>query len=177
VRLDVFLMNAALYLFLAACLVACVTDARTRRIPNALTFGALGIALVFAAFHGPLAFGEAFGVELAVMAIGSIALALGWLGGGDIKLLAAGAATIGFPHFFFVLIYVALAGGLFAAVTAFRDGRLRTVLTHVVHSVAAKSAIVADPLARRVPYALAICAGTAYYAASESIAPWLQLVR
>lgn len=170
-------MNAALLLFLTACLVACVTDARTRRIPNAVTFTALGIALVFAAFHGPLAFAEAFGVAALIIAAGSVALALGWLGGGDVKLLAAGAATIGFPSFIFVLAYIAIAGGLFAAVTAWRDGRLRTVLTHIVHSVAGKTAIVADPRARRVPYAFAICAGTAYFAASESIAPWLQLVR
>jgi hypothetical protein len=61
--------------------------------------------------------------------------------------------------------------------TAWRDGRLQTVVTHIVQSIAGQTAMVADPRARRVPYALAICAGTCYYAASESIAPWLQLVR
>jgi prepilin peptidase CpaA len=169
-------MTSALLFFLAACLIACVTDSRSRRIPNVLTYGAIAVALAFAAFRGPLPFAEALGSALLTVLIGSILLALGWLGGGDVKLLAAGAATIGIPSFFLVLGYVSIAGGLFAALTAWRDGRLRTVLTHIIYSFAGKTAIVADPRASRVPYALAICAGTCYYAASESIAPWLQLV-
>jgi prepilin peptidase CpaA len=170
-------MTTELSLFLFVCLIACVTDTRSRRIPNVLTYGAIAVAITFAAFRGPLLFTEALGAALLTLLIGSILLALGWLGGGDIKLLAAGAATIGFPSFALVLAYIAIAGGLFAAVTAWRDGRLRTVITHLVYSILGKSAIVADPRARRVPYALAICVGTCYYAASESIAPWLQLVR
>jgi prepilin peptidase CpaA len=170
-------MTAPLLIFLSACLIACVTDSRSRRIPNALTYGAIVVALIFAAFHGPLPFAEAFGAALLTLLIGSVLLALGWFGGGDVKLLAAGAATIGFPSFLLVLAYIALAGGLFAGITACRDGRLRTVITHIIYSFAGKTAIVADPHASRVPYALAICAGTCYYAASESIAPWLQLVR
>ncbi len=170
-------MNVALSLFVTACVIACVTDSRARRIPNALTYSAIVLALFFAAFHGPLFFAEALGAVLLTLLIGSILLGLGWLGGGDIKLLAAGAATIGFPSFIVVLGYIAIAGGLFAAITAARDGRLRTVVTHLAYSFAGKTKIVADPLARRVPYAFAICAGTCYYAASESIAPWLQFVR
>ena len=170
-------MNVALSLFLIACLAACVTDSRNRRIPNVLTYGAIAIALIFAAFHGPLPFVEAFLAALVTLFIGSVLLGLGWLGGGDVKLLAAGAATIGVPSFFLVIAYIAIAGGVFAALTAWRDGRLQTVLSHITYSVAGKTAIVADPRARRVPYALAICAGTCYYAASESIAPWLQFVR
>ena len=170
-------MTTALSLFVTACLIACVTDSRARRIPNALTYSAIAIALAFAAFRGPLPFAEAFGAVVITLLIGSLLLSLGWLGGGDIKLLAAGAATIGFPSFVLVLGYIAIAGGLFAAITAARDGRLRTVVTHIVYSLAGKTKIVTDQHAARVPYALAICAGTCYYAASESIAPWLQFVR
>lgn len=170
-------MTAALFVFLLASLVACVSDARVRRIPNVLTFGAIGVALVFAAIRGPLPFIEAFGAAALVMLVGAILLTLGWLGGGDVKLLAAGAATVGFPSFLPVVVYIIIAGGVFAAVTAARDGRLRTVVTYLIQSLLSKTAIVADPHARRVPYAFAICAGTCYFAASESIAPWLQLVR
>ena len=170
-------MNIALSIFLIACLAACLTDARTRRIPNALTYGAIAIALVFAALRGPLPFVEACGFAVLTILAGSVLLAFGWLGGGDVKLLAAGAATIGFPSFIPVLCYIAVAGGVFAAITAYRDGRLRTVFTHVIQSVAGNTTLITDPNARRVPYALAICAGTAYFAASESFAPWLQLVR
>jgi prepilin peptidase CpaA len=170
-------MTAALSCFLLACLIACVTDSRSRRIPNALTYAAIAVALGFAASRGALPFAESLGAAALTILIGAVLLAMGWLGGGDVKLLAAGAATIGFPSFVLVLGYIAIAGGAFAGITAWRDGRLRTVLTHIVLSLAGKTAIVADPRAGRVPYALAICAGTAYFAASESIAPWLQLVR
>jgi prepilin peptidase CpaA len=170
-------MTYALTFFLAACAIACVTDARWRRIPNALTYAAILGALAFAAFRGPLPLAEAIGAALVTILVGSVLLALGWLGGGDVKLLAAGAATVGFPWFFLILGYIAIAGGLFAAITAARDGRLRTVATHIIYSLVGKTKIVADPHASRVPYALAICAGTCYYAASESIAPWLQFVR
>ncbi|HEY5339803.1 MAG TPA: A24 family peptidase [Candidatus Aquilonibacter sp.] len=170
-------MTVALLIFLAACAIACVTDSRSRRIPNVLTYAAIGIALALAGSRGALPFAEAFGAALLMLLVGSALLALGWLGGGDVKLLAAGAATVGFPSFLIVIAYIAVAGGLFAAITAWRDGRLQAVLSHITYSIAGKTAIVADPRARRVPYALAICAGTCYYAASESIAPWLQLVR
>jgi prepilin peptidase CpaA len=165
----------ALFLFLGCCAVACLTDLRTRRIPNALTYGAIVIALGFAGSHGWQSFAEAFGAALATLLVGSLLLSLGFLGGGDVKLLAAGAATIGFPGFLLLIVYIAIAGGAFAAFTAWRDGRLRTVLLHLSQSLACRTAIVADQKARRVPYALAICAGTCYYAASESIAPWLTL--
>lgn len=170
-------MTIALLVYLAACMFACVTDTRSRRIPNSLTYGALFAALAFAAPHGMLQFTGALIAATMTIVIGSLLLSLGWLGGGDVKLLAAGAATIGFPSFLPVLAYIAIAGGLFAALTAAHSGRLRTVATHIIHSIVTKSAIVADPAARRVPYALAICAGTVYYAASESIAPWLRLAR
>ena len=170
-------MTTALLLFSLVCLAACATDLRSRRIPNALTFGAIGIALTFAALRGPLPFAESLGAAALTLIGGSILLALGWLGGGDAKLLAAGAATVGYPSFLVVLAYIAVAGGLFAALTALRDGRLRTVVVHLTQSIAGRTAIVADPAASRVPYAFAICAGTFYYAASESFAPWLQLVR
>jgi prepilin peptidase CpaA len=170
-------MTIALSFFIVACFIACVTDSRSRRIPNALTYGALAIALGFAAARGPWPFAEALAAAALTLLIGSVLLALGWLGGGDIKLLAAGAATIGFPSFVPVMIYIAIAGGLFAAFTAWRDGRLNTVFTYVISSMAGKTALVADAGARRVPYALAICAGTCYYAASESFAPWLTFAR
>jgi prepilin peptidase CpaA len=161
-------MNIALLVFLIACLIACVTDARTRRIPNALTYGAIVVALVFAAGHGPLAFIQAFGIAVLTLVLGSVLLSLGWLGGGDIKLLAAGAATIGYPSFLLAFAYILVAGGAFAAITAYRD---------LMQCISGQTTLVTDPNARRVPYALAICAGTAYFAASESFAPWLQLVR
>lgn len=75
--------------------IAAVTDARTRRIPNALTIGAIVVGLALAVARGELA-----AAALGVVAGGVPALlaSLGRrmaIGGGDVKLLAACGAIAG----------------------------------------------------------------------------------
>jgi prepilin peptidase CpaA len=84
------MMAAPHVIALVVALVGCVTDLRTRRIPNALTFSAAATAVVF---HGIDAGLAGIGHSLAGLAVG-LALflplfALRGLGGGDVKLLAA----------------------------------------------------------------------------------------
>ena len=49
-----------------------------------------------------------------MLAVGIGMFALGWLGGGDAKLLAAAALWLGFDRLLEYLLYVAMAGGLLA---------------------------------------------------------------
>src|SRR5262245_64849156 len=91
--------------------VACVTDLRTRRIPNVLTFGAAALAL---AFHGIV--GGLPGVQSAALGwLAGLAMflpffLLGGMGGGDVKLLAALGAWLGPGEAFWLAIYASIAG-------------------------------------------------------------------
>ncbi len=91
-------------------------DVRERRLPNALTVGALGIALALRGLLGGGALvdgllGAGLGLGLAI----PFFLA-GGLGGGDAKLLAAVGGFLGPRYIWFALLVMALVGGLMAVV-------------------------------------------------------------
>jgi prepilin peptidase CpaA len=162
-------------IFIIACAVACYTDLRWRRVPNPVTYGAMAIVLAATAPGGIAPVLWALAAIGGTIVVGSIVFGLGLIGGGDIKLLAVGAAAIGFPGFLTVLMYVACAGGVIAVAYALREGRLRTVVTAVSISALTRTRVVPASGSRRIPYALAISAGSLFYIASESIAPWFRL--
>lgn len=106
---------AAIALFAAAAL----TDTRTRRIPNLLPaalalLGAVRIVVALAAGGGAAAAAVDLGVTLAVFAAAAVAFGFGLLGGGDAKLLAAGALWLGAGAAGPFLLATVLAGGLLA---------------------------------------------------------------
>lgn len=107
------------------CLVACICDLRTRRIPNVLTFGAAGLGFGFHAITGGLG---TFGASLAGWFVGAALLApLFWLGGmgaGDVKLLAALGAWLGPKDILWVAFCSAIAGGAIGFFVALVHGYL-----------------------------------------------------
>jgi prepilin peptidase CpaA len=117
---------------LAVALIACVTDLRSRRIPNVLTFGAAAAGVVF---HIVAPGGE--GATTAVLgwllgiAIFFVPFALGGLGGGDVKLLGALGAWLGPSAIFWAALYTGVAGGVMAIITALASGYFRKALSNV----------------------------------------------
>jgi prepilin peptidase CpaA len=96
-----------------ALLVAAVTDIRRREIDNWLNVAiALGAPLFWFATSLTLAdIGWQLGIALGSLAVFTGMFALGWMGGGDVKLLTALALWIQ-PYWFAQLILVmAIAGG------------------------------------------------------------------
>lgn len=98
---------------LAIALVAAAFDWKTARIPNALTYGGLLVALPLHAWLSPQ--GRALeGMQWS--ALGALACAvpllvsfrLGWVGGGDVKLIAAmgalGGLSVGLEAVFLALL-------------------------------------------------------------------------
>jgi prepilin peptidase CpaA len=113
-------------------LAACITDFRSRRIPNVLTFGASAAAFVFWAVSGGPT-GLVFSV--AGWLVGCL-LFLPWfllrgMGGGDVKLLAALGAWVGPGTALWIALYAAIAGGLFAIVVTLASGYLATMVRNV----------------------------------------------
>ena len=64
-----------------------------------------------------------------MLLVGIFMFSMGWLGGGDAKLLAAGALWIGFDHLVPFLVYVGLFGGLLSlTILAYRQSPTGTML-------------------------------------------------
>ena len=112
--------------------VACVTDLRSRRIPNVLTFGAAGAALAYAfivaGWKGLAA--AALGWVIGAAAF-FVPFALGGLGAGDVKLLAAMGAWLGPAGAVWLALYTGVAGGVMALTVALGSGYLRRALSNV----------------------------------------------
>jgi prepilin peptidase CpaA len=112
--------------------IACVFDLHRRRIPNALTFGAAGLAFITAAIIGGL---SATGASMAGWAVGlAIWLplyVLGGMGAGDVKLMAAVAAWLGVVDGFHAALYAGVAGGALAVVVALLHGCMRQTWSNV----------------------------------------------
>ncbi len=163
---------------LAAAAVAAVWfDLRERRIPNALTVGALLAALLVRVPEGL----GAVGSGLLGAAIGFILFLplflVGGLGGGDVKLMTAFGAFLGPERLFPALLVTALVGGVLALLEVVRRrafvrtlrniGLLpRTVAGRVLRRGAPETGphflTLASPEAITVPYGVAISAGALF---------------
>lgn len=110
---------AAAFLFLAV-----HQDVSHLKIPNWLTFPALGAALLGAAASGGLAgFATAFWGALAALGILFLPFAAGWLGAGDAKAGAVLGALWGAGHFTAAFWWMVVAGGVMAiALLTLRGG-------------------------------------------------------
>lgn len=117
---------------LGVALTACVTDVRSRRIPNVLTLGGAAAALVF---HAVTAEGAGIGTAAMGWLVGTAVFLpfflLGGMGAGDLKLMAALGAWLGPAEAFAIAIYASLAGGVLALGVALATGYLRTALRNV----------------------------------------------
>jgi prepilin peptidase CpaA len=111
---------------------AAVCDLRTRRIPNALTFGAAAAGLLFHALSGGL---TGTGLSALGWLLGALVFivpfALRGLGGGDVKLLAALGAWIGPWEVLWLALYTGIAGAVIAVIVAIARGYLRRALANV----------------------------------------------
>jgi prepilin peptidase CpaA len=105
---------------------------RSRRIPNALTFGAAAAALIY---NGATGGWSGLGAAALGWLIGAAAFivpfALGGLGGGDVKLLGALGAWLGPAGAMWVALYTGVAGGVMALAVALASGYLRRALSNV----------------------------------------------
>jgi len=162
-------VSVAQIVAVAIAAVACVYDVRTSRIPNFLTFGAALLAIAFHTFSGggigatPSLLGWLIGIATFFPIF-----ALGAMGAGDVKLMGALGAWLGWQVVLLVALYGALAGGVFAIAVALRRRYLLQALRNVrallafwwfngVRPLPELSLDATDGV--RLPYALPIAAG------------------
>jgi prepilin peptidase CpaA len=151
----------------AITLIASDTDFRSRRIPNALTLPALLLAFVAHGIGGGLP-----GLQqtlLGALVAGGILLPgwlMGWMGAGDVKLMAAVGAWLAWPQSLTATLASLIAGGVFALIVAARHralGRsLRGALNMGMWAAVLPGRNGPPPAASelRFPFAAAILAGS-----------------
>lgn len=154
---------------LLVAIAAAVSDVRERRIPNVLTFGAAAAAVIFGLVTAGM---NGLGVSAAGWLVG-VALffpffALGGMGAGDVKLLAALGAWVGPADVVWLALFTAMAGGVVGGFVALRHGYLRKALANVWLLIthwrvfgfkAVPGFTLSDDQAPRIAYAVPILVG------------------
>ncbi|MFN2581500.1 MAG: prepilin peptidase [Candidatus Dormibacteria bacterium] len=117
---------------IAVAVAACAFDVARQRIPNTLTFGAGAAALVTAAVTGGV---SGVGLSAAGWLTGLVLFlpvyALGGMGGGDVKLLAALGAWLGPVTIFHAALYTGIAGAVLAIIIMFTKQCTRQTLSNL----------------------------------------------
>jgi prepilin peptidase CpaA len=148
-----------------------MTDLTTRRIPNAITVSAMGTGLALAAFtHGLGGCAASAAGLLLAIALLIVPFALGGIGGGDVKMMAAVGALVGPRALLASLLAGMILGGLVAVGVLWRRG----LLGEKWHAIGAmlRSALLTwsvDPLRApapgegtvALPYSVPLALGTA----------------
>jgi len=139
-----------------ALIAAAVEDALRLRISNLTCAAVLVTALVAMVLHGfPLALWQNAVVCIAILAIGMPVFSAGWLGGGDVKLLAAIGLWLDLRAATGLIVAVFMLGGLIAL--AFIIGRRVVRRENRARKHDAK-----------LPYGLAIVAGAFFILGTQA---------
>ena len=113
----------------AASLIATVTDLRNFRVYNALTVPLLLTGLVYHAIDdGAAGLYESAGGMLVGFGTLIVFYAMGGLGAGDVKLMAAIGAWLEVPAILYVVLASCMAAGFYALVISVLCGRLKQTL-------------------------------------------------
>ena len=151
--------------------VSIVTDLASRRILDAVTIPVMGVALALRFWLQGL--GDLEQGLLSGLAAGAGAAALfavlafrgrgfGW---GDVKLMGAVGAALGYPLVMGALVFISLVGALQAVVTLVWQGAVWETLSAAANRWAAKARLVkprapTDNPGRHIPYGIAIALGS-----------------
>lgn len=154
--IDIIAMFAAAAA-LGCVLLAALADVRRFEIPDGLSIVIAAAAVVYGFATPGFLWWSHIAAPLTFFALGLFVFTRGWMGGGDIKLMTAIAAWTGAQGFLLLFVGVALSGGVLAlsllAARSALAGRPASNTPRVFHTDA--------PL----PYAVAIAAGTLWWAA------------
>jgi prepilin peptidase CpaA len=153
-------------IFTLLLLAACISDVRSRRIPNRVVaaLGIAGMTYVLAVMPPLPALRHTLGGGATALAVWLPFWLARVLGAGDVKLAAAAGVWLGARGVVEASLIGAAAGGILALLSLSRGGGLRTGISRfgawMVASRALKTVMPElTPRERRIPYGLAIAAG------------------
>lgn len=167
----------------ALLVIASVSDYRSYRIPNWLTFGGAAFALVYTtviAVSPPTAFWQAFGGLFLGFLIMLPAYALGVMGAGDVKLMAMVGAFLGIHETLQAVLFAFIVGGIAALGFALLKGKLGLMLRNAKAAVFGMMAstfagfrpdgrIESSQSIGKLPYGVCISIGTMGYVLSRQL--------
>ncbi|MBZ5625906.1 MAG: A24 family peptidase [Acidobacteriia bacterium] len=169
-------------------LIAAVYDVRYRRIPNWLTAGGVLIGLAMNTFlsgwpgQGTFLHDGWPGLRLGLVGFG-IAFAVNFVmyllhfrGAGDVKLMAAIGATVGWANWFGIFLLSAIVAGLLSLIVVFARKRAKTTFWNVTFLISELASGRAPHLKReeldvssgkasRIPAGATIAIGTVFFLA------------
>ena len=153
---------------------AAITDIKTRRIPNRLTYPALLAGLLLqSALQGWQGLLRSVGGGLIFGGVFMLCYLVRAMGAGDVKLATALGCIVGSTATVQVMLATALAGGALAVIFMVLSGRvietlrntLRVAGFHAVHGLRMHPTVnLENPAAVRMPYGLAFAIGTLCWA-------------
>ncbi|WP_316571643.1 A24 family peptidase [Neobacillus sp. YIM B06451] len=158
--------NILLLILLVICLI---TDIKSRKILNIVTLPAILFGFLFYlltnGYEGFLFSGKGFLVGLGVL---FIPFAMGGIGAGDVKLLAAIGAMKGAFFVFYAFLYAAIVGGLIALFILIKRKDVKGFFMRIVNSIFLLSVSKSQDsiqmskkdLAPSFPYGVAMAVGT-----------------
>lgn len=164
-------------LLLLLLLAAAICDLRSRRIPNALTFGGAAIALLYSltssCHHGGGFFWALGGMCLGLVLMLPLYL-LRAMGAGDVKLMAMAGAFLGPDGAWHAVVFVFIAGGIAALVYALWHRAARKLLHNtrqttqllfisVAAGIRPDARTSSAPSVGTLPYGVSIALGTASF--------------
>ena len=145
----------AITLFLV--FLAAVEDGLRLTIGNWQSAGITIAAIVAVAIEGPAAgLWQNFLLLVVMLAAGTFLFARGWMGGGDIKLLAASSLWFDLASGWKLLVAIALAGGV--------EALLVIALRRIAWPDAARRRVLLLRRGEGIPYGIAIALGVALMA-------------
>lgn len=145
-------------LFAAPLMMAAYTDYSSMRIPNTVVLALMAAFFVSLPLHwqGIGVLGEHLGMFASFLAVGFVFFALGWLGGGDAKLMAAIALWLGWQDAMMFIVYTTLFG---AAIALFLMLSKRFAPVRLRTSAFGMKIYQGD---KDMPYGIALAAGALY---------------
>jgi prepilin peptidase CpaA len=122
---DSFNMEAQIFLLILLLAVSVFTDVKWKRIPNALTYPTMAIAMAVHGFMGG-ASGLIYSIEGLCLGLTLLIVFyfLGMMGAGDVKLMSAVGSILGPAGVFKAFLFTAIVGGVYALVVLAYHGQL-----------------------------------------------------